>query len=132
MVGVENGAFQGELACRFCAAPLTERVADLGASPLSNDYVKPGEPETLFPLVAFVCGRCFLVQVPAVVSPERIFGDYAYMSSYSVSWLEHVRRYCATMVDRLGVGGTPEGRGVRRHRGPLPGRLPPPGGPRLG
>src|SRR3954451_15215821 len=104
MGGVENGAFQGEPACRFCAAPLTERMADLGASPLSNDYVKPGERETLFPLVAFVCGRCFLVQVPAVVPPDRIFGDYAYMSSYSDSWLEHVRTYCTTIVDRIGLG----------------------------
>ena len=101
---METGAFQGELACRFCAAPLTERLADLGLSPLSNDYLKPGEPETLFPLVAFVCDRCFLVQVPAVVPPDRIFGDYAYMSSYSDSWLEHVRAYCTTMADRLGLG----------------------------
>src|SRR4051812_1696319 len=104
MGGVENGAFQRELACRFCAAPLTERLADLGRSPLSNDYVKPGERETLFPLVAFVCGRCFLVQVPEVVPADRIFSDYAYMSSYSDSWLEHVRTYCTTMVDRLGLG----------------------------
>src|SRR3954463_894957 len=109
MVGVENGAFQGELACRFCAAPLTERMADLGASPLSNDYVKPGERETLFPLVAFGFGRCFLVQVPAVVPPDRIFGDYAYMSSYSDSWLEHVRTYCTTIVDRIGLGADSRG-----------------------
>jgi SAM-dependent methyltransferase len=101
---VENGAFEGGLACRFCAAPLTERLADLGRSPLSNDYVRTGEPETLFPLVAFVCERCFLVQVPAVVPPERIFGDYAYMSSYSESWLAHVSSYCSTMADRLGLG----------------------------
>src|SRR3954453_22814518 len=104
MVGVENGAFQGELACRFCAAPLTERVADLGASPLSNDYVTPGEPETLFPLGPFVGGHGFLGQVPAVVSPDRIFGDYAYMSSYSDSWLEHVRSYWSTMVDNICLG----------------------------
>jgi 2-polyprenyl-3-methyl-5-hydroxy-6-metoxy-1,4-benzoquinol methylase len=101
---VETSAFLGGLACRFCAAPLTERLADLGRSPLSNAYVRPGEPETLFPLVAFVCDRCLLVQVPAVVSPDRIFGDYAYMSSYSDSWLEHVSTYCTTMADRLGLG----------------------------
>jgi SAM-dependent methyltransferase len=102
---VSTGAFQGDLACRFCLAPLTERVADLGASPLSNDYVRPGERETRFPLVAFVCGRCFLVQVPAVVPPTRIFGDYAYLSSYSDSWLEHVGAYCAAVTERLGLNG---------------------------
>jgi SAM-dependent methyltransferase len=101
---VESGAFQGGVACRFCGAPLTERLADLGASPLSNEYVKAGECEALFPLVAFVCERCFLVQVPAVVPAERIFGEYAYLSSYSDSWLEHVRAYCAAMNQRLDLG----------------------------
>jgi predicted TPR repeat methyltransferase len=101
---VEASAIQGDLTCRFCAAPLTERMANLGVSPLSNDYVRPGERETRFPLVAFVCGRCFLVQVPAVVPAERIFGDYAYLSSYSDSWLAHVSSYCATVTERLGLG----------------------------
>ncbi|MEA2423789.1 MAG: hypothetical protein QOH13_199 [Thermoleophilaceae bacterium] len=101
---MEASAFLDDLACRFCAAPLVERLADLGRSPLSNAYVNPGEPETLFPLVAFVCDRCFLVQVPAVVSPDRIFGDYAYMSSYSDSWLDHVSEYCTATADRLGLG----------------------------
>ena len=101
---MEAGTFQRDPACRFCGTPLTERLADLGRSPLSNDYVKPGEPETLFPLVAYVCEGCFLVQVPAVVPADRIFGNYAYMSSYSDSWLEHVRTYCTTVVDRLGLG----------------------------
>jgi SAM-dependent methyltransferase len=101
---VELGVFQGGVACRFCAAPLTERLADLGVSPLSNDYLKPGEYEALFPLVAFVCERCFLVQVPAVVPAERIFGEYPYLSSYSDSWLEHVNAYCTVMAERLNLG----------------------------
>jgi SAM-dependent methyltransferase len=104
MTEVETSAPLGDSACRFCGAPLVERFADLGRSPLSNAYVSPGEPEVLFPLVAFVCDRCLLVQVPAVVPPDQIFGDYAYMSSYSDSWLEHVSAYCTTMADRLGLG----------------------------
>jgi SAM-dependent methyltransferase len=38
------------------------------------------------------------------VSPDRIFGDYAYMSSYSDSWLRHVSAYATTMAERLGLG----------------------------
>ena len=51
-----------------------------------------------------VCGACFLVQLPAVVSAESIFGEYAYFSSYSESWLEHARRYVESIVERLGLG----------------------------
>jgi len=95
------------MTCRFCNAPLSEIVADLGVLPLSNAYVHPHrlqEPELFYPLVARVCGQCFLVQVPSVETPEHIFGNYAYFSSYSESWLDHARAYFRTIRERLGLG----------------------------
>lgn len=74
--------------------------------PLSNAYVHPDrllEPETFYPLVAHVCGACFLVQIPAVETPEHIFSDYAYFSSYSDAWLAHARQYAAKMRERLAL-----------------------------
>ena len=95
------------LTCRFCDAPLEHVFADLGSSPLANAYRRPEqrhEPETFYPLCAYVCTRCWLVQLPAVESPEAIFGDYAYFSSYSDSWLEHAKRYAGAMIERFGLG----------------------------
>jgi len=95
------------LACQFCGAALERVVIDLGLSPLSNALVEPSQadrPEQLFPLRAYVCERCWLVQVPAVESRERIFGDYAYFSSYSDTWIEHARTYAGTALRRLGLG----------------------------
>ena len=46
---------------------------------------------------------CLLVQLPAYVSGEHIFSDYAYFSSYSDSWVAHARRYAEAMIDRLGL-----------------------------
>ena len=37
-------------------------------------------------------------------APERIFGEYAYFSSYASSWVEHARAYCEQMVERFGIG----------------------------
>jgi SAM-dependent methyltransferase len=96
------------LACRFCAAPLTETFVDLGMSPLSNAFVAPERAfamEKFYPLHAFVCGACRLVQLPAVESPEAIFDDYLYFSSYSDTWLRHAEAYAAAMVARLGLSG---------------------------
>ena len=96
-----------DLACRFCSAPVEESFADLGASPLANDYLEPEDlirAETFYPLHARVCSHCFLVQLPEVARPEEIFSEYAYFSSYSESWLDHARRYVETMTDRLGLG----------------------------
>lgn len=95
-------------ACRFCGAPLADVFADLGMSPLANDYL-PAERvnamEPFYPLRALVCAKCFLVQLEEFETPERIFSDYAYFSSYSSSWLEHSRRYAEQMTERLGLDG---------------------------
>ena len=77
--------------CRFCEAPLATTFADLGLSPLANSYVEPADlakGERFFPLHAYLCERCLLVQLPEMESPEAIFSDYAYFSSYSTSWLD--------------------------------------------
>lgn len=92
--------------CRFCGSPLSESFIDLGKTPLANSYIDPaavGHSEYFFPLHAFVCGACFLVQLPAHESPEKIFSDYAYFSSYSDSWLDHARTYCSAMVERFEI-----------------------------
>jgi SAM-dependent methyltransferase len=101
---VTEGTSPTDLACRFCAGPLAEPVADLATSPLANDYLAPGQSEARYPLAAYVCERCSLFQIPAVVPAERIFGDYAYFSSYSDSWLAHARTYCADITGRLDLG----------------------------
>jgi SAM-dependent methyltransferase len=93
--------------CRFCDAPLEHVFVDLGMSPLSNAYLKPSDlarMEAFYPLVVFVCGRCFLVQLEEFESPDGIFSDYSYFSSYSESWVEHARIYSNMMVDRLKLG----------------------------
>jgi hypothetical protein len=97
-----------EHSCRSCGAPLSESVVDLGAAPLSNSYLASADlesPEPTYPLHVRVCGKCFLVQVPAFEPPERIFGHYyAYFSSYSKTWLEHCNRYAEAAVERLSLG----------------------------
>src|SRR3954447_241491 len=95
-----------ENACRFCRAPLERTFADLGVSPLANRYLEPAqlsEMEPFYPLHARVCERCWLVQVDSFESPETIFGDYAYFSSYSTSWLDHAARYVDAISERLGL-----------------------------
>jgi len=93
--------------CRFCQSPLEHTFADLGMSPLANSYVAPEKAngmEPFFPLHALVCDTCKLVQLEEFESPEGIFSDYAYFSSYSSSWLEHAQRYVADMTERFGLG----------------------------
>lgn len=91
--------------CRFCDAPLHHLVVDLGMSPLCESFLTAeqlNQMEPFYPLQAFVCERCFLVQVLEHVGGESIFGgEYAYFSSYSDSWLAHCQNYVENICDRL-------------------------------
>jgi len=92
--------------CRFCGGPLSEFV-NLGMSPLCESFLAADQlnaMEPFYPLVAYICRDCLLVQVQDHVAPEHIFSEYAYFSGYSDSWLDHARRYVATMTERLGLG----------------------------
>ena len=77
------------------------------------------EAEVFYPLHVRLCDACLLVQLPAYVSGEHIFSDYAYFSSYSDSWVAHAKRYAEAMIERLG----PDPR-QPRHRGGQQRRLP--------
>jgi len=91
--------------CRFCAEPLTHVMCDLGMSPLANSYVKfehGQNAEKIFPLKVWVCDKCLLSQLEAFESPDAIFSDYLYFSSFSTSWVEHARRYVEMMTERFG------------------------------
>ena len=93
--------------CRLCEAPLATTFVDLGMSPLCESFLtveQLDQMEPYFPLRVLVCERCYLVQLQAYVRPESIFTEYAYFSSYATSWVEHARRYCLMIRDRLGLG----------------------------
>jgi 2-polyprenyl-3-methyl-5-hydroxy-6-metoxy-1,4-benzoquinol methylase len=93
-------------ACRFCDAPLETVFADLGMCPIANSLLDEDglqRMEPLYPLRALVCGRCFLVQSEEFESPEGIFSDYTYFSSYSTSWLAHCQAYAEAISERLGL-----------------------------
>jgi hypothetical protein len=93
--------------CRFCNASLAHVVVDLGVSPLCEAYVPPdrlGAEEPVYPLCAYVCDECWLVQVPEHVPPESIFTEYAYFSSYSDSWLAHAAAYVDRIAPALALG----------------------------
>jgi len=93
--------------CRFCKTPLQHTLVDLGMSPLCESYVSADQlnrMEPFYPLRVHVCECCFLAQLEAYVSPEDIFTEYAYFSSYADSWLRHAKSYTDMMAERFGIG----------------------------
>lgn len=92
--------------CRFCGSVLKNTFLDLGMSPLCESYLSADQlnkMEPFYPLHVHVCDHCFLVQLEEYVSPEHIFKEYAYFSSYSDTWLEHSKAYVNTMIEKLAL-----------------------------
>ena len=79
---------------------------DLGLSPLANSFLKKNQlqdEESFFPLHAYICEKCLLVQLEEFESPQKIFTDYAYFSSFSKTWLEHCREYTNQVISRFNL-----------------------------
>lgn len=90
--------------CLSCGTELRHTFVDLGMSPPCESYRKPeqkNQMEAFYPLHAYVCEKCFLVQLQEYITPENIFSDYAYFSSYSDSWLQHAKNYVDMAVERF-------------------------------
>ena len=102
-------SLQGVTVCRACRAEALHSVLDLGVQPLANELLPAADtPDSMFPLHLRICAVCGLGQLGEFVAPERIFGDYPYLSSVSSSWVAHARGYAKVMYDELGLadGGT--------------------------
>lgn len=92
--------------CRFCKTQLKHLFISLGSLPLSNAYLteeRLHKMEARYPLEVYVCNNCYLVQLDEFESPENIFSNYAYFSSYSDTWLKHAKDYVNKMIHVFGI-----------------------------
>lgn len=90
--------------CRLCDSTQLLTVVDLGATPPCQKFLRAAEldlPEPTYPLHLRLCRDCMLLQIPALISPEENFTEYAYFSSYSDSWVDHARSYVTNSIARL-------------------------------
>jgi hypothetical protein len=93
--------------CRLCESDRLLSVLDLGATPPCEAFLTADEldaPESTYPLHLRLCEDCLLLQIPALITPEETFTEYAYFSSYSDSWVDHAKSFVDAARDRLDLG----------------------------
>ena len=93
--------------CRLCESTRLVSIVDLGATPPCQKFLSADEldlPEMTYPLHLRLCEECLLLQIPALITPEENFTEYAYFSSYSDSWVHHAEVFVKDTVARLGLG----------------------------
>ncbi|GAB2681125.1 class I SAM-dependent methyltransferase [Nocardia goodfellowii] len=92
--------------CRLCDSERLSSVLDLGATPPCEKFLTAAEldlPEQTYPLHLRLCADCLLLQIPALITPEETFTEYAYFASYSESWVRHAESFVAQAITKLGL-----------------------------
>jgi hypothetical protein len=92
--------------CRLCDSPRLLSILNLGATPPCEKFLTPDEldlPEVTYPLHLRLCADCLLLQIPALITPEDTFTEYAYFSSFSDTWVQHAKTFVKEAIDRLGL-----------------------------
>ena len=96
--------------CRNCKSSKISTALDLGYQPPSNAYKTKEDQEryeVTYPLRLNVCKKCWLVQVADFTEASELFNpEYAYFSSTSKTWLDHAKKYCDNIIDRLGLNSS--------------------------
>ena len=94
--------------CRFCNSRLEHIFLDLGKITSANSFLKIEDlgKEKMYPLCVYICKKCLLVQIPEIRTPDELFSNYAYFSSFSDTWLNHAKEYVKMMIKRFNLNKT--------------------------
>lgn len=97
----------GLLSCRSCGCTALHTVLSLGHTPLANALLTKdqlSQPEETFPLELVFCPECTLVQITETVSPEKLFREYFYLSSFSDTMVRHAELIAGEMTQSRNLG----------------------------
>lgn len=93
-------------ACRSCGETAVQPVLSLGHTPLANALLTHNQllrPEETYPLDLVFCPRCTLAQITETVSPEKLFREYLYFSSFSDTVLQNAHELAERLIVRCGL-----------------------------
>src|SRR5208282_281166 len=86
--------------CQLCGHDHPVEFLNLGKQPLANKYPTEAQfkTEEFFPLAMFFCPRGKNVQLGTIVSRERMFEDYYYLSSVNAGLVRHFEKLARNLA----------------------------------
>jgi len=101
--------FIEEKYCRICGGGQLDIILKLGHQPLANALVPDTNrthPVVSYPLTLVRCKNCELVQVRETVSPEVLFNEYLYFSSYSETLVANAQELSNRLIQEHNLSET--------------------------
>ena len=92
--------------CRLCLSTRVDKVLSLASTPPANELLVRSEDartQEKFPLDLYFCNDCYHLQLLNVVSPERLFNNYVYVSGTTASFREHFQNYASQIIKEYSI-----------------------------
>ncbi len=94
-------AYYRRKTCRLCEQAKLELVLNLGTTPPGDHYIgkdRLNVKQETYPLDLVFCTHCGLLQLPDVIAPEILYGNYIYCTSISLGLTEHFQKYADVVL----------------------------------
>ena len=77
--------------CRLCKSKNLENVYTFEKTPIGDDYRKKKIKHDFFELKLNICKSCQFVQLSNLINPDRVYGEYLYITETSVGLVSHFK-----------------------------------------
>lgn len=101
---MKNNIVRKRKDCRLCESQNLELALPMRASPIGDAYVTKDQlsiPQESYPLSLYLCHDCGHLQLPDIVDPEILFGNYIYQTSTSPGLVAHFKKYADEVLDLI-------------------------------
>jgi 2-polyprenyl-3-methyl-5-hydroxy-6-metoxy-1,4-benzoquinol methylase len=75
--------------CRLCHSRKLKIIYRLKKTPIGDDYTKKIKKNRLYDLKLNMCENCKFVQLSNVINPNKVYGDYLYVTNTSAGLSQH-------------------------------------------
>jgi SAM-dependent methyltransferase len=86
--------------CRLCHSRNLKTVYRLKKNPVGDDYTKKIKKNKLYDLMLNICKRCKFVQLSKVINPNKVYGDYLYVTNTSAGLSQHFYELGNTLIKK--------------------------------
>jgi len=92
--------------CRACGSKDIELVFQLNPTPIGDAYIpaeKLSVKQESYPIDLFMCNNCGLAQIPDIIDPDILYGEYIYVTESSYGLAEHFKGYAQGVLKKCNL-----------------------------
>jgi hypothetical protein len=86
--------------CRLCASKNLKTVYTFEKTPIGDDYTYKKKQMKRYDLKLKMCNECNFVQLSNVINPNKVYGDYLYVTNTSAGLSEHFYQLGNTLIKK--------------------------------